>query len=131
LKIKSRPNPPSTAEDWRWLTDFDLTIKSIPLGEALAQIKSADGLVQPGVFNLVSQENIPLPGGEAYILHYSAIKPTKNMLRLKESEMTIFVAGNKSRSISYIQYNGRDLSNKDKEKAAIYRNLFLSFSFLN
>lgn len=131
LKIKSRPNPPSTAEDWRWLTDFALTVKGESLGDSLAQIKSTEGLEQAGMFNLVSNEHFGVPGGEVYILHYSAVKPTKDMLRLNEAEETIFAAGNNFRSASYIQYTGVKMTKKDKEKATLYRSFFSSFGFEN
>ncbi|MFX1735295.1 hypothetical protein PXJ20_01575 [Paraburkholderia sp. A1RI_3L] len=127
LKIKRRPNPPSTADDWRWLTDFVLAVKGKSLGDSLAQIKTSEGLERPGMFNLVSNEHFQIPGGEVYVLRYSALKPTKNMLRLNETEETIFAAGNDSRSVSYIQYTGARMTKNDK--AALYRSLFLSFSF--
>lgn len=59
------------------------------------------------------------------------MKPTENMLRLNETKKTIFVAGNDSRSVSRIQYTGANLTKKDKEVAALYRSLFLSFRFEN
>ncbi|CAM2164213.1 Transmembrane protein [Paraburkholderia sacchari] len=131
LKIKSRPDPPSTAEDWRWLTDFALTVESTSLDEGLAKIKSAVGLEQNGMFRLVSNEHFLVPGGEMYVLHYLAVKPTKNMIRLNEEGVMIFIAGNDSRSVSYVQYTGGRLREKDKKKAAIYRNLFSSFRFFD
>lgn len=131
LKTKSRPNPPSTTDDWRWLTDFTLTVKGKSLGDSLAQIKSTEGLERPGMFNLISSENFQIPGGEVYVLRYLAARPTKNMLRLNEIEETIFAAGNDSRSVSYIQYTGATMTKKDKNKAALYRSLFSSFNFKN
>jgi hypothetical protein len=129
LKI-SRSNAPSTAEDWRWLTDFALAVRSTSLAENLAQIKSTEGLEQPGMFKLVSREHFGVPGGEVYVLHYTAVKPTKSMLRLNQTEETIFAAGNDSRSVSYVQYTGADTNKEDKQKAALYRSLFSSFRFI-
>ncbi|WP_244831115.1 hypothetical protein [Caballeronia sp. TF1N1] len=117
LKIKSRAIPPPTAEDWRWLTDFALSVKREPLEDRLAQIKSTDGLEKPGMFNLVSSEHFEIPGGEVFILRYSAIEPGKAMLRSNEPEETIFAAGNSSCSISYIQYTGLKMTKKDNEKS--------------
>jgi hypothetical protein len=131
LKIKSRKNPPSTAEEWRWSTDLALTIKGVPLAENLAKIDSDDGARQHGLFNLASKEHFLVPGGEMYILRYSAVKPTRDMLRLNEAEETIFTAGNNFRSVSYIQYTGAKPSKKDKKKTALYRSLFSSFGFEN
>lgn len=67
LKIKSRTNPPSTAEDWRWLTDFFLTVKSVPLRESLTETESEDGAQQHDLFNLMSNEHFLVPGGGGYI----------------------------------------------------------------
>ncbi|MBC8726694.1 hypothetical protein F6X37_35985 [Paraburkholderia sp. 31.1] len=129
MRIKPEGHVFSVPEDWRAMTDFALTVKSIPLLENIAQIESDDGAKQHGLFKLETKEHIPLPGGDLYISKYSAVKPTQKMVNLHQLEETVFVAGNSVHSVAFFLYSGSRLTKKDREKVMIFRDLFSSFRF--
>lgn len=131
MRVKPSGRTPVMPEDWRAMTDFALTVKSVPLGEAIAQIESGDGAQQHGLFNLISKERIPLPGGDLYVLDYSAVNPTTSMIKLNQSKETIFVAGNNSQSLSFVLYSGDKLNDVGREKRKLFMGLFSSLRFFN
>jgi hypothetical protein len=131
LRIKPNGHTPAMPEDWRTMTDFAITVKDTPLPESIAQVESADGAEQRGLFKLESKEHISLVGGDLYISRYSAIKPTKNMVNLHQTEKTVFIAGNNIHSVVFFMYSGNKLTKNDQEKANIFKDLFSSMHFFD
>ena len=128
LKQK-RVDMPGTLQEWRASTDFVVTIRRVPLTEALNQIEAPDGGAQSGLFTLVSKTRTELSGGDLYTLHFKATKPTENMKLLKTYALTIYVLGNSKYSATFYAY----LSEKNPRRMMrqrTYRELFSSFSFL-
>lgn len=130
LRIKLSGNMPAIPEDWRAMTDFSLTVKAVPVADSLAQLESADGVSQQGLFKIISREHVSLSGGDLYVVGYVATHPTKTMIKSNEVKGIIFVAGNNERSIAFPLYSGWRLSKVDKERERVLRDLFSSIRFI-
>ncbi|WP_175730277.1 hypothetical protein [Burkholderia ambifaria] len=128
LRLKRTGPMPRMPDDWRALTDFALTVEAIPLADRLAQVESADGAAQNGLFRAVSKEHVQLPGGDLYVISYSAIKPTGSVVGYQKQQL-VFVAGNGTRSIVFRLYYGDRTSNVGKEREHAFKYLFSSFRF--
>ncbi|WP_174970398.1 hypothetical protein [Burkholderia lata] len=115
-------------DDWRALTDFALTVEAIPVADSLAQVESADGAVQNGLFRVVSKEHVQLLGGDLYVISYSAIKPLGATIGYQKQQR-VFVAGNGDRSTIFRLYYGDRTSRVGKEREHAFKYLFSSFRF--
>ncbi len=131
MRVKRSGRRPAMPEDWRAMTDFSLTVTSIPLPKKLAEVNSDAGAQQHGLFELASKEHIQLSRGDLYILQYSAKKPSTNMIKLNESREIVFVAGNETRSVAFALYSGGRPTIKNSKEEKIIKDLFSSFIFLD
>ncbi|MDN7929665.1 hypothetical protein QZM52_00030 [Burkholderia metallica] len=130
LRIK-RTNPmPRTPDDWRALTDFALTVEAISVADSLAQVESAYGAAQNGLFRMDSKEHIQLSGGELYIISYTAIDPVGSIAGY-QNQQQVFVAGNGARSIVFRLYYGDRTLKVGRERGRALKYLFSPFRFFD